>query len=125
MVAAGGASAAPPPELDGLEPDGVDPEAFVGAVPRIVPPPDDTYVRRVPDGELPVPVTEEGALDSMGLVPPDIAIDRGIVSSGAVGSDEAAPIQCNYRVCSRFYRSFRPSDCTYQPYRGPRRLCTR
>nr|WP_237684297.1 PBP1A family penicillin-binding protein [Pseudaminobacter soli] len=32
---------------------------------------------------------------------------------------------CNYEVCSRFYRSFRPSDCTYQPYRGPRRICER
>jgi hypothetical protein len=33
---------------------------------------------------------------------------------------------CDYRACSRFYRSFRASDCTYQPYGGgPRRFCTR
>ena len=32
---------------------------------------------------------------------------------------------CNIRTCERFYRSFRASDCTYQPYRGGRELCTR
>jgi 1A family penicillin-binding protein len=32
---------------------------------------------------------------------------------------------CNIRTCERFYRSFRASDCTYQPYRGSRTLCTR
>ncbi|MCI4664467.1 MAG: BA14K family protein [Neomegalonema sp.] len=30
---------------------------------------------------------------------------------------------CNYRACSRRYRSFRASDCSFQPYRGPRRRC--
>ena len=32
---------------------------------------------------------------------------------------------CNVRACERAYRSFRESDCTYQPYSGPRKLCTR
>lgn len=32
---------------------------------------------------------------------------------------------CNIRACTRTYRSFRVSDCTYQPYRGQRRLCER
>jgi len=36
-----------------------------------------------------------------------------------------APLQCNIRACSRAYRSFRASDCTFQPYSGSRRLCTR
>lgn len=35
--------------------------------------------------------------------------------------DEAQ--QCNVRACSRAYRSFRASDCTFQPYRGRRKLC--
>jgi hypothetical protein len=30
---------------------------------------------------------------------------------------------CDVAACSRAYRSFRESDCTYQPYSGPRRLC--
>jgi hypothetical protein len=33
--------------------------------------------------------------------------------------------QCNIRLCSRLYRSFHVSDCTYQPSRGPRRICDR
>lgn len=33
--------------------------------------------------------------------------------------------RCNYRACDAAYRSFRPSDCTFQPYNGPRRLCTK
>jgi membrane peptidoglycan carboxypeptidase len=36
---------------------------------------------------------------------------------------QATPQSCNVRACSRSYRSFRPSDCTYQPYSGERRLC--
>lgn len=30
---------------------------------------------------------------------------------------------CDVDACSRAYRSFRASDCTYQPYSGPRQLC--
>lgn len=33
--------------------------------------------------------------------------------------------QCNVRACSAAYRSFRAADCTFQPYSGRRRLCTR
>jgi penicillin-binding protein 1A len=32
---------------------------------------------------------------------------------------------CNVRACAAAYRSFRAEDCTFQPYSGPRRLCTR
>ncbi|TGD60720.1 PBP1A family penicillin-binding protein [Tabrizicola sp. WMC-M-20] len=41
-----------------------------------------------------------------------------------VAASEGA-MQCNLRACSRSYRSFRASDCTYQPYRGRRQICTR
>jgi len=40
----------------------------------------------------------------------------------------AAPeqqVHCNVSACTAAYRSFRPSDCTYQPTDGPRRLCTK
>jgi hypothetical protein len=36
----------------------------------------------------------------------------------------AAP-KCDRDACSRAYRSFHEADCTYQPQRGPRKLCTR
>jgi membrane peptidoglycan carboxypeptidase len=49
------------------------------------------------------------------------------------GSAQAAPApervrqaaQCDIRACSAAYRSFRAEDCTYQPYDGPRQICTR
>ncbi len=58
-----------------------------------------------------LPVIEEATIVDDGVV---------VISEGA-----GALAVCNYRACSRMYRSFRPADCTYQPYRGPRALCTR
>jgi hypothetical protein len=30
---------------------------------------------------------------------------------------------CDVKACAAAYKSFRESDCTYQPYDGPRRMC--
>ena len=47
--------------------------------------------------------------------------------SDRVATLHPAPAQkqnsCNVQACSASYRSFRASDCTFQPYGGPRRLC--
>ncbi|WP_184459468.1 PBP1A family penicillin-binding protein [Rhizobium aethiopicum] len=48
---------------------------------------------------------------------------NGVRSTEAVVDGQGAPQSCNISACSRSYRSFRPSDCTYQPYSGGRRLC--
>ncbi|MGV4792667.1 PBP1A family penicillin-binding protein [Rhizobium sp. F40D2] len=47
----------------------------------------------------------------------------GVRSTEAAVDGQGAPQSCNITACSRSYRSFRPSDCTYQPYSGGRRLC--
>jgi membrane peptidoglycan carboxypeptidase len=44
---------------------------------------------------------------------------------GAATVPVAAPVQCNVGACSRAYRSFDAATCTFQPFAGPRRLCTR
>ncbi len=44
-----------------------------------------------------------------------------IVHTGAA----RAQASCDVSACARRYNSFRASDCTYQPFGGPRRLCTR
>jgi BA14K-like protein len=31
--------------------------------------------------------------------------------------------RCDVQACSSAYQSFRASDCTYQPFEGPRRIC--
>jgi hypothetical protein len=38
---------------------------------------------------------------------------------------DADGLPCNVSVCEQHYQSFRSSDCTYQPYAGPRRYCRR
>jgi outer membrane biosynthesis protein TonB len=45
-------------------------------------------------------------------------------SEAPAPSSPSAP-SCNYRACENAYQSFRASDCTYQPYDQPRRLCTK
>lgn len=34
-------------------------------------------------------------------------------------------LACNVNACERAYRSFRRSDCTFQPYSGPRKRCAK
>lgn len=131
MVAAADAMPnSPPDETDGKPAvDGevvagqvMDGQDAVGAVPRVAPPPDAAIVKRVPARGLSV---AGGSAQEGELIPPAVAIEQGIVASGTGVSSGAAPSSCNYRACARSYRSFRPSDCTYQPFSGPRRLCER
>jgi D-alanyl-D-alanine carboxypeptidase len=36
---------------------------------------------------------------------------------------ETSPPRCNVSLCESYYQSFRASDCSYQPYSGPRQIC--
>jgi hypothetical protein len=46
------------------------------------------------------------------------------VSQQAVqGVSQQVSGHCDIQACASAYRSFRASDCTYQPYDGPRRAC--
>lgn len=36
---------------------------------------------------------------------------------------QQGPGHCDVQTCANAYQSFRASDCTYQPYAGPRRAC--
>jgi hypothetical protein len=38
---------------------------------------------------------------------------------------EVSAMHCNVDACAGAYRSFRASDCSWQPNEGPRRLCVR
>nr|WP_309084454.1 PBP1A family penicillin-binding protein [Chelativorans sp.] len=52
--------------------------------------------------------------------------EHSVIPAGAASAvGEGQLMACNYRACARAYRSFRPSDCTYQPYSGPRQICDR
>ena len=54
----------------------------------------------------------------------DVRSNRTQVAAASSRRATAAAGSCNISACSARYRSFRASDCTYQPYDGPRRLCT-
>ena len=67
----------------------------------------------MPPGSV-LTVPEELAQEEPGQSEPALVASTG----------ETAPASCDVSACSRMYRSFRESDCTYQPFEGPRRLCT-
>lgn len=41
-----------------------------------------------------------------------------------VSETKPAPL-CDIAACERSYQTFTPADCTYKPFEGPRRLCTK
>ena len=43
----------------------------------------------------------------------------------AGGQSSTGQPRCNVSLCESSYQSFRASDCTYQPYSGPRQYCAR
>jgi hypothetical protein len=57
-----------------------------------------------------------------------VPFSSAAAAQATADSPAAAPepqARCNVNACSAAYRSFTPSDCTYQPSNGPRRLCTK
>ncbi|CDZ58139.1 Penicillin-binding protein, 1A family [Neorhizobium galegae bv. orientalis] len=79
---------------------------------------DDTPMKGVTGGSLPARIWRDFVRAAMAEPAPDFDLDKGL----AAGNPGTAP-SCNITACSRSYRSFRASDCTYQPFRGERRLC--
>ncbi|WP_173518320.1 PBP1A family penicillin-binding protein [Ensifer sesbaniae] len=73
---------------------------------------DDAPMKGVTGGALPAHIWRDFMREAMAAP-----------AAGALVGDQATPQSCNITACSRSYRSFRPSDCTYQPYYGGRRLC--
>ncbi len=68
------------------------------------------------------------------IVPPALAAPARPAAPATAGASAqtvapvAAPqpeVHCNVNACRAAYRSFTPSDCTYLPTGGPRRLCTK
>jgi hypothetical protein len=58
--------------------------------------------------------------------PPPAAAAQPPAIANAVPAEKAsvtAKLQCDVAACAGAYTSFRESDCTFQPFEGPRRLC--
>lgn len=79
---------------------------------------DDTPMNGVTGGALPAHIWRDFMREAMTERAPN-----GASSTEAVVDGQSTSQSCNITACSRSYRSFRPSDCTYQSYSGERRLC--
>jgi hypothetical protein len=61
--------------------------------------------------------------------PETSAKDESRASAPAANEPSSAPVaqatanRCAIQACAAAYSSFRASDCTYQPFSGPRRVC--
>lgn len=93
---------------------------------------DNAPMEGVTGGTLPARIWRRFMTDANALLrgeaPGETAQMREDESNPEPGDEratEATSARCDVRACSRAYRSFRASDCTYRPYRGERRLCTR
>jgi hypothetical protein len=66
-----------------------------------------------------------GAVDNPQANGPDGTLGIMTNDGGARGATAQAPApRCDIQACAQRYISFDASDCTYQPFDGPRRLCT-
>ncbi|MGQ2909133.1 MAG: PBP1A family penicillin-binding protein [Aliihoeflea sp.] len=86
---------------------------------------DDTPMKGVTGGALPASIfksfVDGTSIEALSAQ----AAAGGPADEGRAGSGEMAAQSCDVQACARAYRSFRASDCSYQPYRGARRLCER
>ena len=88
---------------------------------------DGTPMNKVTGGTLPARIwkdfmTKAAMVAGSEERPPDYSPGEAMADA-AYG--EVVEPQCDYEACAAAYRSFRGSDCTYQPYSGPRRFCDR
>jgi penicillin-binding protein 1A len=83
----------------------------------------------VPAAQPPFSPAADGAMAKPAQGGGNVAVHRpslAVEGVGAGSGSTAPPAQCDISLCTGRYRSFRVSDCTYQPYTGgPRRLCER
>jgi 1A family penicillin-binding protein len=92
---------------------------------------DGTPMKGVVGGTLPATIWKRFVKEASKLIEehndPPRPRDSNLVVGAYNQSSENPPPQthCDIEACSDAYRSFRASDCTYQPYDGPRKLCSR
>ena len=68
-------------------------------------------VSRRPEKLATTPNTSPVELQAVRLAPPEQTVTQQFADN------------CDIEACARAYRSFRVSDCSYQPFEGPRRAC--
>ena len=83
---------------------------------------DRTPTKGITGGALPAQIWRQFVSVATPLAGRAKGPDVVAVPPSATSSPPASP-QCDQAACAARFNSFRSSDCTYQPYAGPRRLC--
>lgn len=88
---------------------------------------DNTPMDGTTGGSVPATIWKRFMRQAIPLVDdaPDAPRGDPLMTVSDLEDDTVRAGRCDIGACSSAYRSFRASDCTYQPYYGPRRLCTR
>ncbi|MBU1334239.1 MAG: PBP1A family penicillin-binding protein [Alphaproteobacteria bacterium] len=81
---------------------------------------DGSPMDKVTGGQLPAMIWHAFMTDA---VPPAGSMLTLAPDEGANQAPDLNAPHCNIQLCAQSYRSFRASDCTFQPYSGPRRIC--
>lgn len=92
--------------------DAIQPSAAVGVQPKAVKPQSFAAEQTTQNNS---PVTSSDNTDAK----------RAEVQTQTLGESSTDQPRCNVSLCESYYQSFRASDCTYQPYSGPRQYCAR
>jgi hypothetical protein len=85
------------------------------------------YAREHPETATPAPTlapAAEAPPVAQTTEPGSIMVPEPDTTPAASPTTTAAPPRCNVAACAAAYpRSFRESDCTFNPSAGPRKLC--
>jgi 1A family penicillin-binding protein len=91
---------------------------------------DNRPMKKVTGGKFPAAIWKEFMTEALKMpdmrAPEPVAVAaRALPSVEDDHPDDLSRVaaRCSYDACASAYRSFRPSDCSYQPYRGSRILC--
>jgi penicillin-binding protein 1A len=91
---------------------------------------DGSPTEHVTGGSLPAAIWKRFMTEATPIVvrggQPAIEASRETPAPSEAQAPATQAAQCDYQACARNYSSFRPEDCTYQPYgESGRRLCER
>jgi 1A family penicillin-binding protein len=87
---------------------------------------DNSPMDKVTGGRLPAAIWRRFIEEAAPILEAMPSSQPGLAEVAMLGGSEetVAGGACDVEACSARYRSFRASDCTYQPYNGERRVCT-
>jgi len=104
-------------------------DAAAAAAPVVTPPPAATAEANpapAPQNEPAAPAPQTVAAAEPAAAAATTALANASTANAApVTTAQAPAASCNVQLCAATYRSFRESDCTYQPFQGERRVCER